>query len=805
MKKLFPFLLLFVLGVFVWLPFTTKGQGQSVNPANAQAPITKFRGHGKDAIPNRYIVVLNEWVTGKTGANSYAPQAAAQITSQYHGKLHRTYKHALNGFATEMTKEDVASLLNDSRVKYVEEDAEVHLASVQSDPPSWGLSRISERQRDLPKPYSYPDSAGEGVDVYVLDSGVWADHPDFGGRARMVLNLIPTDREPPTDFSGHGTHVTGIIGSNTYGVAKKANLLSIKAMNRFGQGMMSDILLGINYVTEQAQAQPGKRVLNVSIGGPQSIAVNEAISAAYNAGVVVVTAAGNDGQDACNFSPASTFGAIVVGATDKTDTVPSWSNYGKCVTLFAPGVEIQSTWIPVPPQGTTLPDGWMDFPTVSLSGTSMAAPHVAGVAALILSQSDSLTSVDVYRLLTLNATQNVIQGLDALSPNRLLFNDENSHYTPPVVASQPVQISAGSPVTRLIIASARDAEDEEPVLSVAARPQSGVGVTVNNISVDRFGNVTADVTAACNATASTFLLRVSDSSTLVAETKLSVNVTPDAAPPDTRLTSVPAAVSGASASFSFTGTDNCTLAGFECKLDNGGWATCTSSQSYSALVNGAHTFQVRAKDATGNVDPTPATYTWQAFTATCATTVGPTSLPNPVIGLPYAQPLSASPSGNYTFSLLAGQLPPGLQLVTALGATTLAGLPTTPGTYNFTLKAKKSNANCEGARSYTVTIAPTVAPLLNCVMRNANGSYTAWFGYDNTTGAPLTIPVGANNYFTPGTQNRGQATVFQPGRVNNAFSVTFAANGSNLGVWIVKGPDGVTRPLNITTATLGCP
>lgn len=189
----------------------------------------------------------------------------------------------------------------------------------------------------------------------------------------------------------------------------------------------------------------------------------------------------------------------------------------------------------------------------------------------------------------------------------------------------------------------------------------------------------------------------------------------------------------------------------------------------------------------------------------CAIALNPATLAQPKIGLPYAQILSASPSGSYTFSLFAGVLPPGVQLVNVLGIYALAGLPTTPGTYNFTLKAKKNNSTCEGFRSYTVTIAPTVAPLLNCVMKNANGTYTAKFGYDNTTGAAVTIPVGANNYFTPGNQNRGQVTTFQPGRVNNAFSVTFNANGSNLSIWFLKGPDGVTRPVNITTATLGCP
>src|SRR5262249_10860637 len=162
-----------------------------------------------------------------------------------------------------------------------------------------------------------------------------------------------------------------------------------------------------------------------------------------------------------------------------------------------------------------------------------------------------------------------------------------------------------------------------------------------------------------------------------------------------------------------------------------------------------------------------------------------------------------TPAGNYTFSLSEGQLPPGLNLVTALGVTSIAGLPTAPGTYNFTVKAKKNGAACEATRSYTVTIPATVAPILECVQRNQNGSYTARFGYDNSTGAAITIPIGANNYFTPGNQNRGQATVFQPGRVTNAFTVTFSkGKDENLAVWFLRGPDGVLRPVNILTTSI---
>ncbi len=189
---------------------------------------------------------------------------------------------------------------------------------------------------------------------------------------------------------------------------------------------------------------------------------------------------------------------------------------------------------------------------------------------------------------------------------------------------------------------------------------------------------------------------------------------------------------------------------------------------------------------------------------TCGITINPATLPQPHLAVPYLRILSATPAGNYSFSVSAGALPPGLQLVTVHGVTAIAGLPTTPGTFSFTIEAEQNGTTCVATRSYTVTIPATVVPILNCVKRNHNGTYTARFGYDNSTGAAVTIPMGPNNFFTPGNQNRGQTTVFQPGLVANAFSVTFNASGSNLAVWFLRGPDGVLRPVNVLTTSIGC-
>jgi len=200
------------------------------------------------------------------------------------------------------------------------------------------------------------------------------------------------------------------------------------------------------------------------------------------------------------------------------------------------------------------------------------------------------------------------------------------------------------------------------------------------------------------------------------------------------------------------------------------------------------------------------TVTMMASPGDCDGAINPATLPQPYLDAPYARILLVNQPGNYTFSVLTGALPPGLRLVSAFGVTSIAGSPTSPGTYSFTLKAKKNGATCEITRSYSVVIPATVVPILECAQRNQDGTWMARFGHNNTTGAAVAVPVGRNNYFTPGAQDRGQTTVFQPGRVINAFSVTFAqSQGNNLASWFLRGPDNVLRPVNVLTATIGCP
>jgi len=315
-----------------------------------------------------------------------------------------------NGIAGTFTQDflDTFRKEHPGAIDYVEEDGKVHALGTQASPPSWGLTRVSEKKLDLAQPFLYPDSAGAGVDVYIIDTGVQANQTDFDGRAQMAKSFVAT--EEATDMNGHGTHVAGTIGSRTYGIAKKVNIFGVKVLDADGSGEFSDVVAGIQFVTQQVRA--GKTVINMSLGGPKSQSVDDAAVAAVKAGVVVIVAAGNDyGGDACQSSPSGAAGVLAVGATDNTDKMADFSNIGTCVGIFAPGVDITSLWMGA------------NGATNKISGTSMATPHVVGVAALMMGQKQYPTVASVVSALKSASTTGVITGLDTASPNALLYED----------------------------------------------------------------------------------------------------------------------------------------------------------------------------------------------------------------------------------------------------------------------------------------------------------------------------------------------------------------------------------------------
>jgi subtilisin family serine protease len=353
-------------------------------------------------IENSYIVVLDDAVVGEKGLFSIAPYIASELATNHRGKLKQVYQHAINGFAVEMTPEEAEALSQDFRVAYVEEDSVVTADVTQSNPP-WGLDRIDQRNRPLSATYTY-NHTGAGVRAYVIDTGILTSHTQFGGRASNVFDAFGGNG---SDCNGHGTHVSGTIGGSTYGVAKSSMPRGVRVLNCSGSGSTSGVISGVDWVRANFIAPA---VANMSLGGGASSTLDTAVNNLSNAGVPIAVAAGNSNVDACTSSPARAANAITTGSTTTSDARSSFSNFGTCVDLFAPGSGILSAWW----TSTTA--------TATLSGTSMASPHVAGVAALYKQVNPSASAATVRNAIVNNATTGVLSGIGTGSPNRLLYS-----------------------------------------------------------------------------------------------------------------------------------------------------------------------------------------------------------------------------------------------------------------------------------------------------------------------------------------------------------------------------------------------
>jgi subtilisin family serine protease len=356
----------------------------------------------KKPVPDSYIVVFQDRLDDVDGA-------ADDITKLHGGKLKHLYKSALKGFAAEMSEKEAQKVADDPRVAYVEEDGEVSIDTTQTGA-TWGLDRVDQRNLPLDSSYTYNTTASN-VHAYIIDTGILTSHSQFGGRASVGVDEVG-DGHNGIDCNGHGTHVAGTVGGSTYGVAKGVSLVAVRVLNCSGSGTNSGVIAGINWVAANA-IRPA--VANMSLGGGASQAVDDAVAGATNAGVTMAVAAGNGDAagnplDACTTSPARAPSAITVSATDTTDTKASWANFGTCVDIFAPGVNITSSWY----SSTTA--------TNTISGTSMATPHVAGVAALYLATNTTATPAAVASALISNSTSGVVRNPGSGSPNRLLYS-----------------------------------------------------------------------------------------------------------------------------------------------------------------------------------------------------------------------------------------------------------------------------------------------------------------------------------------------------------------------------------------------
>jgi subtilisin family serine protease len=368
--------------------------GDVVTPTAVEDRVAPVRAAAAKGVDGAYIVVLH------SGADARSVAAVAGVSPKF------VYTAALDGFAATLNEGQLNALRHNPNVAYIEQDAIASMKTTQS-PATWGLDRIDQRSLPLGGSYIYTPT-GAGVRAYIVDTGILTSHTNFGGRATVGYDAVGDGRNGQ-DCEGHGTHVAGTVGSTTYGVAKSVSLIAVRVLDCTGNGSYSWIIAGLDWVAAN-HVKPA--VVNMSLGGPANTAFDDAVRRVHNAGVAVVVAAGNENEDACTESPSRILGeAIVVGATTSTDARASFSDYGSCVDLFAPGNSITSLGI----SSTTS--------TAVNSGTSMASPHAAGVAALYLQGAPTATPTQVHTAIIGSATLGKLTGLvGSGTPNKLLFS-----------------------------------------------------------------------------------------------------------------------------------------------------------------------------------------------------------------------------------------------------------------------------------------------------------------------------------------------------------------------------------------------
>ncbi|QNE75166.1 S8 family serine peptidase [Streptomyces finlayi] len=475
--------------------------------ASESAPEGRIENAGAPgAISGSYIVTLDESAADADSASGKA------LAKEYGAKIKKTYSAALNGYAVELSAAQAKKFAADPAVESVAQNRTFTISATQPSPPSWGLDRIDQKALPLNQSYTYPDTAGQGVTAYIIDTGVRITHSDFGGRASYGFDAVDNDNTAQ-DGHGHGTHVAGTVAGTAYGVAKKAKIVGVRVLDNAGSGTTAGVVAGIDWVTANA-VKPA--VANMSLGGGADSVLDTAVRNSIASGITYAVAAGNESTNASTKSPARVAEAITVGSTTSTDARSSFSNYGTVVDLFAPGSSIKSTW------------NTGDTATNTISGTSMASPHVAGAAALYLAANPGQTPAQVSAGLVAASSTGVVTNPGTGSPNRLL-NVGSGTVTPPgpkfenttgyaiadhstveapvtvtgVAGNAPAALSVPVNITHTYIGDLK-IDLVAPDGSVYTLKAYGTGGSADNV------NTTYSVNASSEAANGTWKLRVSD-------------------------------------------------------------------------------------------------------------------------------------------------------------------------------------------------------------------------------------------------------------------------------------------------------